>query len=295
MVFISTLGLVPFILIIILGITFAFDFRKGLVLMNIVAWTALTTVLLKQNIDFPRPPDVDTTIKTEYKEQVSFDLSNQQPEGFFEIFSEEILSKTRNDAFERYGFPSGHTSIQVALWLSMMFLFRRKWAYIFGSSIIVLTIISRMYLGAHFLGDTIGGLMLGVIFSLFLLRYIKDSKFYIKRAHNFKSLSFLGFPLLLLPFATHFSPTLIGGIIGINTAAILQIQLMNVPINNGHGLQRAITAIIGILLYLIGFYLPRLIGIPINGYLGILITAILSFASFFGALALCRRINLIRS
>ena len=295
MTFISTLGLVPFILMIILGITFAFDFRKGLVLMNIVAWTALTTVLLKQNIDFPRPPDVDTTIRTEYKEQVSFDLKDQQPKGFFESFSDELLSKTRNDAFERYGFPSGHTSIQVALWLSMMFLFRRKWAYIFGSSIIVLTIISRIYLGAHFLGDTIGGLILGVIFSLLLLRYIKDSKFYIKRAHNFKSLSFLGFPLLLLPFANHFSPTLIGSIIGINTAAILQLQLMNVPINNGQGLQRAITAVIGILIYLVGFYLPRLVGIPINGYLGILITAILSFASFFGALALCRRINLIRS
>jgi membrane-associated phospholipid phosphatase len=295
MVFISTLGLVPIILGFVLGIIFAFDFKKGTVLMNIVAWTALTTVILKEEINYPRPPDVDITINNELKGQVAFDLIDQQPVGFFESFSDELLSKTRNDAFERYGFPSGHTSIQVALWLSMMFLFRRKWAYVFGSSIIVLTIISRMYLGAHFFGDTIGGLILGVIFSLFLLRYIKDSKFYIKRAHNFKSLSYLGFPILLLPFASHFSPVILGGIIGINTATILQIQLMNVPINNGQGFQRGLTAAIGIVVYLFGFYLPRMVGIPIEGYLGILITAILSFSSFFGALALCRRVNLIRS
>lgn len=295
MVFISTLGLVPIILAFVLGITFAFDFRKGLVLINIVAWTALTTVILKNNIDYPRPPDVDITIQNNFKEQVNFDLTAKQPVGFFDTFSEEVLSLTRNDDFKRYGFPSGHTSIQVALWLSIMVLFRKKWAYILGFGIIILTILSRMYLGFHFLGDTLGGLAIGLIISLVLLRYIKDSKFYIKRAHNFRSLSYMGFPLLLLPFANHFSPVILGGIIGINTAAILQLQLMNVPINNGQGLQRAITASIGILIYLIGFYLPRLIGIPIDGFLGILITAILSFASFFGALALCRRVNLIRS
>lgn len=295
MEFISALGLVPIILGFVLGICFAFDFRKGLVLINIVAWTALATVTLKQNIDFPRPPDVDLTIQSGFSESVAFDLTDKQPQGFFETFSEEVLSKTRNDEFKRYGFPSGHTSIQVALWLSVILLFRKKWAYFLGYSIIILTMISRMYLGYHFLGDILGGLAIGLIISLALLRYIKNSKFYTKRAHNFKSLSFLGFPLLLIPFAFFFSPTLLGGIIGINAAAILQLQLMNVPVNNGFGFQRAITAAIGIVIYLIGFYLSRLVGIPIEGFLGTLITAILSFASFFGALALCRRLNLIRS
>ena len=101
MEFISALGLVPIILGFVLGICFAFDFRKGLVSINIVAWTALATVTLKQNIDFPRPPDVDLTIQSGFSESVAFDLTDKQPQGFFETFSDEVLSKTRNDEFQR--------------------------------------------------------------------------------------------------------------------------------------------------------------------------------------------------
>lgn len=295
LIFISALGLVPVVLSFILGIIFAFDFRKGLVLINIIAWTSLFTVFLKEQINYPRPPDVDLTIRHEFSEQVPYDLTDNQPQGFFETFSNEVLDKTRNDQFKRYGFPSGHTSIQVALCLSIILLYRKNWSYVLGIGIILLTITSRMYLGFHFLGDTLGGLIIGLVVSLILLRYIKDSKFYTKRTHSFKSLSFLGFPLLLLPFAHHFSPTVLGSILGINAAAILQLQLMNVPINNGYGLQRIFTAIIGIVIYLFGFYIPKLFGIPIESYLGILISLVLSFVSFFGAFALCRRINLIRS
>ena len=155
--------------------------------------------------------------------------------------------------------------------------------------------LSRMYLGFHYLGDIVGGLAIGVIVSLLLLRYIKDSKFYTKRTHNYKSLSFLAFPLVLLLFLGVFNPKIVGGIIGINLAALLQILIMNVPVNNGYGFQRALTALIGIIIYLIGYYLPMIFGIPIKGYLGVLIMAVLSFACFFGALAFCRKVNLIRS
>ena len=51
MVFISALGTVPFILTVIFGITFGIDFKKGLILVNVVAWTTLLTVVVKNQID----------------------------------------------------------------------------------------------------------------------------------------------------------------------------------------------------------------------------------------------------
>lgn len=293
MKFISALGLIPFLLLLILGITFGFDFRKGLVLLNLVAWTALLTNFAKEQIDYPRPPDLDSKIYSIYESKPS--NNTDQSHGFFDLIPDDILADTRADEFERNGFPSGHTSTQVALWLGIIFLFNKRWTYYLGISIIILTMISRLYLGAHFLADVIGGLFLGFFCCILLLRYIKDSRFYTKRTHNFKSLSFLGFPLLLIPLIGHFSPVIIGSLIGINGAAILQIQLRNVPVNNGYALQRIATALIGVFIYLLAYYLPKILGLPQTGLIALAVYLIISFASFYGALAFCRKINLIRS
>lgn len=295
MLFISALGIIPVILAFVLGITFAFDFRKGVVLINILTWTSLATVILKENINYPVPSDVDLSIRNEFKKQASTDLKDLQPKDFFETFSKEVLSTTQNDEFERFGFPSGNTSIQVALCLSIMLLFKKRTYIFIGISLILLTMLSRMYLGYHYLGDIIGGLAIGVAISLILLRYIKEIRFYTKRTHNYKSLSFLAFPLILLFFPGFFNPKILGGVIGINVAFLLQILIMNVPVNNGYGFQRFLTALIGVTIFLTGYYIPHFFGFPIKGYLGILIMASLSFISFFGALALCRKINLIRT
>ena len=59
-------------------------------------------------------------------------------------------------------FPSGHTAnaATTAVALGIIF-FPRVWVWVAGSSYAVAMALSRTYLGAHWLSDTIGGLLLG--------------------------------------------------------------------------------------------------------------------------------------
>ena len=155
MEFISALGAVPFGLAFILVITFALNFRKGIVLVNIVAWKAMLTFIAKQTIDYPRPVDVDTTLISDDYNKVNHHLKPLLPDNFTDLLSEEVLGTTRTDQEVNYGFPSGHTSLQVALWLGMFFLFRKRWILALGISITVLTMLSRIYLAHHFLADVV--------------------------------------------------------------------------------------------------------------------------------------------
>ena len=160
---------------------------------------------------------------------------------------------------------------------------------------IALTMLSRMYLAYHFLADVIGGLLLGLFISMALLRWVKNSGFYLKRTQNFKSLSFLALPLFLLPFAPFVSEAVLGSLMGINLATLLQIQIKNVPINLGYGPKRILIGLIGAILFLFSFYLPKLLSIPIQGYLGVLIMLSFCFIGFYGVLEIGRRLYLYRN
>ncbi len=295
MEWVSILGLLPFVVGFILIIAFGFDFRRGIVLLNVIAWTALITNGLKENINYPRPAEVDHGLVSPYAEPTGKDFSTELPQSAFELLPESILSETRNDAFERYGFPSGHTSVQTALWISLMLLFRKRWTYWLGGAMILLTIISRLYLAYHFLADVLAGFAIGLIVSMLFLRWVKNSGFYLKRTHNFKTLGFLALPLILLPFAPFVTEPVLGSMMGINLATLLQIQLKNVPINLGYGPKRIIIGLLGAVIFLFAFYLPRILSIHINGYLGVFIMLLFCFASFYGVLELGRRLNLYRN
>ena len=68
------------------------------------------------------------------------------------------------EVFSGYSFPSGHSTIIVVFFLSLLFIINKKEILSMLATFAIIAVpISRVVLGAHFLSDVVAGLLLGSI------------------------------------------------------------------------------------------------------------------------------------
>jgi len=63
-------------------------------------------------------------------------------------------------------FPSGHSANAATLMVCLAIIVHRAWVWAAGAAYVVLMMVSRTYLGAHWVSDTIGGALVGVAVAL---------------------------------------------------------------------------------------------------------------------------------
>jgi membrane-associated phospholipid phosphatase len=164
---ITFFGQEEFYALLMLGVIFGVDRKKGFLLTQILLWVSLTTAFLKHAIALPRPVDVDTLVKDITGERnVPSPFVAHGAGGFFDLLPPDVVAYFRALPHIDYGFPSGHCSSSVATWGSAAILFRRTWLIWATAGMFVLMPLSRIYLGRHFLADVLGGLVLGLLFIL---------------------------------------------------------------------------------------------------------------------------------
>ena len=108
-----------------------------------------------------------------------------------------LISTMKLDALE--SFPSGHSQMASGLFSTTALYYRKTWVWILAPILTLGVMWSRMYLGLHYLTDTLCGAALGVIFAVFwdfIYRKAEPKKYLIL-------LIFSGISMLL----TIFSPT----------------------------------------------------------------------------------------
>jgi hypothetical protein len=110
--------------------------------------------LVKFLLESPRPMNLDPKIFTVYEQAQEF----------------------------AFGFPSGHVQSAVVVWGILFFQVPNRWVRCFAGFVILVMPFARMYMGVHYLGDVLGGLLLGAI-NLGLVLW------FVNRFPNFPNLS----------------------------------------------------------------------------------------------------------
>lgn len=159
---VSALGYRLVVLGVALVVVLGFDFRRGVVLLQIVWWNEALTGWLKAWWALPRPADVDAAVQL-----LDFDggkpgaFRGRDAGGFWQTLPAEVVAHYRELPRHNWGLPSGHVSAVTALWGAIAALWRRWWLAAAATLVVIAMGLARMYLGRHFLADVLAGAGVG--------------------------------------------------------------------------------------------------------------------------------------
>jgi len=117
-------------------------------LVQLCVLSGLIEQILKEAFQMPRPFQVDP----EHVRALDLFMRRQLDASGVHW---AVLAKTS------YGFPSGHAQVAVCLYGGLALHLRRRGTTFGAVALISLIPLSRLYLGVHFLGDVLGGLLIG--------------------------------------------------------------------------------------------------------------------------------------
>lgn len=152
MIFISAFGKVPIAfasMLITASIFWIFKYKREALFIMAISFTGVITFSLKRLLSRPRPTDEYVTLVESYK---------------------------------NHSFPSGHTLSYVVFFGFLIFLMQqlknipvylRNIISIFSYFMFIVGPISRVYLGAHWFTDILGGILIGLLYLLLLNHFYK--------------------------------------------------------------------------------------------------------------------------
>jgi len=304
-ILITRLGDGPFIKLLGLVIIFGVNYRKGFMFLHLILWTSFLTSALKNYFGLPRPFYVDDNVRLIGKSMGNLKpLTNMGANSFMGLPPQDAIDFVRANRIGGYGFPSGHTSIAVAVWGGLALLFKRKWLTILGVVLIALIPLSRLYLGRHFLADIVGGYFLGGVLLFLFYRYVfcnevlKNyllSVFQKQEVNLIKCLLLIYFFIvpLLLPYLIKLHPKTCAMLLGLNIGFFL-VWLRGLPDDSGSVANRITRVGVSIAVFVSVEYLVKL-AVPQSFGVSVYIGRMVLMAAFvYGATEVNIRLGLLK-
>ncbi|MCZ7394573.1 MAG: phosphatase PAP2 family protein [Candidatus Methanoperedens sp.] len=132
---ITTIGSEPSYILLASLIFWCFGKKTGIRAMYVILFSAFAAIFAKNLFAMPRPP--------------------------------EYLHKIQENDF---GFPSGHAFVSSGFWGYLGGMIKNYWLISVGAVAILSISLSRIYLGVHYLGDVVGGIIFGLLMALISLK-----------------------------------------------------------------------------------------------------------------------------